>query len=74
MKTVVFLLSVLALSSVAHAEFESSDHDGIKRPKEVKEVEQVEKANPHKNLHLYFLDRRPYIAPKHDKHNTNSTV
>ena len=66
MKSVVFLLTLAVLNTPALAE------------KDVKEEAKVEKAevkkeNPHKHLHLHFLDRRPYIAPKNDNNNKTSS-
>jgi len=62
MKSLVLLLPLIMLNTPALADKEVKT--------ETKKVE-VKKENPHKNLHLYFLDRRPYTAPKND--NTNRT-
>ncbi len=66
MKSVVFLLALAGLNTSALAEKD------VKQEVKVEKVE-VKKADPHKNLHLYFLDRRPYIAPKNDNNNKTSS-
>lgn len=64
MKSLFLLLPLLVFNTPALA-----DKD-VKA--ETKKVE-VKKDNPHKNLHLYFLDRRPYTAPKNDNINKTSS-
>jgi hypothetical protein len=55
------LVLLLSTMSFAQADFKPEDHDGIKRPVE-KDKEEVKKQ--HEQLRTFFLDRRPYIAPK----------
>ena len=57
----LMLVLLLSTMSFAQADFRPEDHDGIKRPVE-KDKEEVKKQ--HEPLRTFFLDRRPYIAPK----------
>ena len=48
------------ISSAAFAEVKPNEQD-VKKP----EAEKVQQSSDkHKPLHTYFLDRRPYTAPK----------
>jgi hypothetical protein len=66
MKAVVFLLSLFVFSAPAIA-------DNHVKLEKVETEKEVKKENPHKQLHLYFLDRRPYTAPKNDNSDKNSS-
>jgi hypothetical protein len=64
MKSLFLLLPLLVLNTPALADKDEKV--------ETKKIE-VTKESPHKNLHLYFLDRRPYTAPKNDNINKTSS-
>ena len=85
MKVGMFLAALL-VASASQAETDTSHHDGIKyqnlskRPyaAPVTKAEKVDSLDEklleqHKHLHLHFLDRKPYAAPKNDNHNKTSS-
>ena len=67
MKSILFAL-LLALSFTVIAAEEKTDKESTKKEDKV-EVKQHDK---HHQLRLFFLDRRPYMAPKDDNTNRDS--
>jgi hypothetical protein len=69
MKAIILLVvALVGFIGLAHAEFDPSDHDGIKRPKEVKKVlpaEEVEHLLPQvKSIQFDITDHDGMKRPK----------